>query len=343
MKTLYLFLAYVLCSTLICAQPVLQYPQNAPAIGDVVEIQFVDAEGLTPGASGPGVTWDYSGLTNTGEEGSISVIEPAAAPAGGSFPDANIVMDMNDTIFTYSMVDNTGLYYHGAQVTSGVMPVLFVYSDHRTYLEYPFTYNDAFSDTYRGVSSVMMTEIRLTATSEVIADAYGTLTIPSGTFNDVLRIKTMDTEIDSIFVKGTFISEVITERTQYHWFAPNSKSPLFSLEYSDCTGSLDTCSYYTTSVAGISDPVSQFISGLRVFPNPAIDRMEVSFETAGYLNGRISIVNHVGQLVISKEIPSHAMGTITEEFDVSALAPGIYFAHVNCSGEMQATAKFVIR
>ena len=343
MKKLYLILSSFVLSVTVMAQPTLQYPQNAPSIGDVMVIQFVDTEGLTAGANGPGVTWDYSELTNILSPGQIIVISPAAAPAGGDFPEASIVFNMNDTIYTYADADQGGLYYQGVQVTSGQIPVKFVYSDYRTYLEFPLAFNDVFTDTYKGVSSVLMTEVRLSATATTTADAYGTLILPSGTFNNVLRVKTEDTEIDSIFLKGMFISVTITNRTQYHWFATDSKGPLFSMEVSDCSGTSDTTCYYTMQGSGTNEMGLPFISNMSVYPNPAAEELQVEFVTDGSTTVRLSLVNQIGQEMLGRTIDAGVPGTIMETIDVRGLPAGLYFASLRCDCGKQLTRKFVIR
>ena len=343
MKKLYLSITGIFCALIMIAQPTLDYPQNAPAIGDIMAIQFVSCEGLTQGPAGPDVTWDFSELTNTWEPGLITVISPADAPAGNDFPDANIVMNMNDTIFTYAKTDATGIYYLGSQITTAMIPVLFKYSDIRTYLEFPFTYGDAFTDTYEGVSTAMMTEIRLSASSSVTADAYGTLLLPNGTFTNVLRTLTTDVEIDSIFVKGMFVSTMTTNRTQYHWFAPDSKGPLFSMEVSDCSGDCDTTCYYTMQESIIGEAPAGSISELSIFPNPADEYVVVELNSFANAEIAVSIVNQVGQLVQTRTLTASVQSRINEKFEISDLPPGIYFVNVNCDCGKQLTNKFVVR
>ncbi|MEE4258064.1 MAG: T9SS type A sorting domain-containing protein [Bacteroidales bacterium] len=343
MKKFYLSVCLVLCSIVLFAQPTLDYPQNAPEIGDIMEIQFVSPEGLSSGAAGPDATWDFSSLTNVWDPGQITVISPASAPSGNDFPDANIVLNMNDTIYTYAKTDETGFYYLGSQITTAQIPVLFIYSNIRTYLQFPFTYGDSFTDDYTGVSTAMMTEIRLTATSSVAADAYGTLILPTGTYSDVLRTLTIDNEIDSIFVNDIFVSTIVTNRTQYHWFAPNSKGPLFSMEISDCTGVCDTTCYYTMLEAGFQESPKETLTELSTYPNPADDHITVSFRKMQHNTVTISVVNQIGQVVIERGLPESKFGSVKERFDISSLPSGIYFANVCDKSGVQITEKFVIR
>ena len=343
MKKFYLFACCILFTMAIIAQPALQYPQNAPEVGDVMEIQFVSPDGLSHEPSGADVSWDFSQLINWGDLGQITAISPASAPAGNEFPTANVVMNMGDTIFTYALVEENGAYYLGSQATTGTYPTLFIYSDSRKYMEYPFTYNDVFSDTYKGVSIVSVAEVRLTATTSVLADSYGTLILPTGTFTDVLRTTTIDNEIDSIFIGGSFTSVVNVTRTQYAWYAPTSVGPLLSMEILDHSGELNTICYYTNAGTGINTPDINYISHFNIYPNPAEDNLFVEYKSSGNLPVTILIVNQVGQVMISSDIRGNASGLVTEKVDIRNLPAGIYFANISYNSNSQKTKKFVIR
>ena len=338
MKKFHLFACCFLFALAIIAQPGLQYPQNAPEVGDEMEIQFVSPLGISHLPIGPDVSWDFSQLNNMGNPGTVTAI----TPAGDEFPTANVVLSIGDSIFTYVMHDENAAYYLGIQMITGDYEALLIYSDTRKYLEYPFTYNDVFSDTYKGVSVVSVVEVRQSASSTVTADSYGTLTLPTGTFTDVLRITTVDNTIDSIFVGGFLTSVSSGTRTQYAWYGPLSSGPLFSMEIINESGEIDTACYYTTAEAGIRTYGNNPVTGMKIFPNPAEDYLFVEFETSDNRPITISIVNQVGQVMISKVLTVN-VGSITEKIDIRDLPSGIYFANISCNCIGQLTDKFIIR
>lgn len=332
----------MMISASLLAQPSIQYPQNAPKIGDITEIQFVSPTGLSFNSAGPNVTWDFSQLTEL-SGASISAIDPADAPAGNLFPQANIALKLNDSTYSYCLIDETGFFYLGAQLSFSGYPITMIYSDHRRYIRYPFDYLDTENDLYKGVSSMPPTEIRVTGDSEVIADAYGSLILPYGTYHDVLRLTTIDVEIDSIFAQNIFISEISVTRAQFHWYGQNSASPLFSIEIIEGAGPTDTVAYYATTGAGIADVTKGPISQLNIYPNPAEDHVMISFESSRNEVSTISIVNQLGQLMLSSKTPKNNIGTINESFDISSLPSGLYFVNISCSCGKQLTEKFVVR
>jgi len=127
MKKLYIIALCIFVTGSILAQPTLTYLENAPQIGDVSNIQSVSANGLSHEPVGPDVSWDFSQLNNL-TTGQITGIDSSTAPAGNEFPTANIAFNMNDTIFTYCLVNETGLYYLGSQMLSVQNP-LYVISE----------------------------------------------------------------------------------------------------------------------------------------------------------------------------------------------------------------------
>lgn len=342
MKKLLLITCCLLVSAAMLAQPTMQYPENAPVIGDISEIQCISPDGLSQLPVGPDVTWDFSQITPL-TSGTITAIDPTTAPDGNLFPSANIALNMNDSIYTFGLLESIGFFYIGAKMMIMNIPITMVYSDSRTFLRYPFTYLDSYTDSYKGISSVDFTEIRASGESTVLADAWGTLILPIGTFNNVLRIVTVDVEVDSIFVNNIFTKETSSARFQYIWYAPTSTSPLFSMEILQSIAGTDTTAFYSTTNSGIGDDLQDQISQLRVYPNPAERHITITFETSPNAEATISIVSQLGQVVISKTVNAKVGGSVNENIDISTLPSGIYFANISCDCNNQLTEKFVIR
>jgi hypothetical protein len=342
MKKINSLIVFAILAMALQSQPILDYPQNAPEAGTVAELQFVETAGLTYEPDGPGVSWDFSQLVNT-RTAQVTAIDPSLAPAGNQFPDANLALNMNDTVYTYTLIDENGFYYLGTQLAAGMYPYVMVYSDSRQFLAYPFTYNDSFFDTYKGVSIVLVAEVRMSAASNVLSDAYGTLTLPTGTYTDVLRIRIEDEEIDSIFVKGVLTSVETTFRTQYLWYAPQSKTPLLSYETVEVAGMTDTVCFYTTTGAGMNEDMQSGLYGLNIYPNPAGDFLMVESGTSGPSKVLISLVNQLGQTMLSKECDQRRAGLFTERIDIGSFPAGIYFVRASNAAGEALTQKFMVR
>ena len=341
MKKLLLLAVLSAFATASFSQPSLQYPQNAPEIGDITEIQFVSPQGLSPMPMGPNVSWDFSQLNNIGAPGEISVISPASAPSGNEFPEANIVLKMNDTIFTYAKVDENRVEYLGTKASFFGFDALVVFSDYKKQMDYPFPFGAAYTDTYAGTSSVATAEIKLDASTAVLYDAYGAIILPNGTFENVIRTKSTDIEVDSIIVAGFLVKTVSVIRDRYCWYTQDGFNPIFSMEIQDVNGMIDTVCYYTTSVAGVSDKGTLALSGLNTYPNPAKEHLNISFNSICSGPVRITVVNQLGNIMMEDQLKTNSLGLIKEELDISRLPAGVYFISIDCSRQHQLTSKFI--
>jgi hypothetical protein len=92
----------------------------------------------------------------------------------------------------------------------------------------------------------------------------------------------------------------------------------------------------TDIMTGMKEPEAQ--AYFTVFPNPAGEKIEVAMKKE-LQNGSVHLFNATGQLIGSKEfsMPAEKAG-----FDVSSLAPGIYFVQVISASFVQEQ-KIIIR
>ena len=80
--------------------------------------------------------------------------------------------------------------------------------------------------------------------------------------------------------------------------------------------------------------------GLSIMPNPATDNVMVSVSLLERNNGRLVLMNSLGQVVRSEDLRG-AIGRSTRTWDLSGLAPGVYV--VELQGEQVLTEKLVVR
>ncbi len=343
MKKLYLFILIAACFTFaLQAQPTLDYPANAPQIGNIFEMQIVEAENLTPGPDGAGVTWDFSVLTNT-DFMQVEAIEPSATGYGGDFPEANIAFDHQQGIYSFGIVNSTGFYDVGMVADTNGEALLIHYTDSRQCKSYPFTYNDSFTDTYYAEFTMVKVDITINGTMTVTGDAYGTLIIPTGTFNNVLRIKTITTQVDSFFMGLLFLYADIINMEDYAWYAANSKISIFNLNINDINGVISKSAYYSEGGSSIEDLNQGLVSDFRVYPNPASDHININFELAEASDIRLSIFNQLGQQVWVMNKVYDLSGTQSENIEIGQLPRGIYYLYLSGKDQHSASSKLLIR
>jgi len=200
------------------------------SIGDTVQQITADVGNRTPGPSGPNQTWDFSTLTDNGEANpAIMAVTPASTPYATQYPGTNFVLmeqpDGNDN-FSYYQLNEQEFTLYGVAGLSDDGEVVVIYDDREEHIHFPFSYNDKVNDTFHATYSSNGISFERNGTSEVEADAYGTLVLPQGTFHDVLRFKTVQEMTD---VGAGFTIETKVE--SYSWMAKGMKWPLLVFSF----------------------------------------------------------------------------------------------------------------
>ena len=174
-------------------------------------------------------------------------------------------------------------------------------------------------------------------------DGWGTLITPYGTF-EVLRLKSEVTQFDSIYVDSLGIGlPIYREYTEYRWLGKEQKIPLLQIT-SSLGGAIVT---YIDSVRFNPSTInnnSYFDSEeVKIFPNPAHNLINISFELLSNSDIEIEIYDMAGIKVADKTTLSHTPGTVTIKMNLRKfnLSNGIYFIKI-ISANQQTTKKVIL-
>ena len=96
--------------------------------------------------------------------------------------------------FIYSLMDNTGYYVLREEAGGTVIN----YSNSKQMYKFPLAMNETLSDTFNGTATVSGYSLTRSGSTNGTVDGYGTLITPSGTYTNVLRIKTNQTSTDNL-------------------------------------------------------------------------------------------------------------------------------------------------
>ena len=99
---------------------------------------------------------------------------------------------------------------------------------------------------------------------EIKADGYGTLTLPNGTFNNVLRVKMHQVEWDTLIQFGSITK---FETFTYLWFDVQHSAALLKVNYVHSDIQSKSVSYLVNQMVGMEDAGSSM--DFQVFPNPS--------------------------------------------------------------------------
>jgi len=266
-----------------------------------------DLTNLDPGTPGADKTWDFSTIQTT-LYGITENVLASAAPHNALFASATHASHHRGTageIWSYYK-SAPGKYEELGLVYVTIITVN-MSADPKTYLELPYTYNKVITDTYRingGISN--------TFTSTY--DSYGTLKLPFGTFNNVIRQKN---------VEGTSVN--------YTYFNTN---PVYAI----CTISENESSITMSKRIGdlaVNDNSSKTV--FSVAPNPTSGLLQLQFDAFVNDSISISVSDLMGKTIFSKnENPDKNIF-----LNLESLEPGIYFIKASDKNSQSSTIKFI--
>ncbi|NDV69439.1 BACON domain-containing protein [Dysgonomonas sp. 25] len=213
---------------------------NAPRIGDILrkkQVNYVD-----PGNAGENVTWNFSSLTVTNNDYKI---EYSAAPTQLNYNDPYIptyIMGYDKFDITepeanslFICTEYYTMYYF--QIKNNLLNALghenpvtkLQYNPRMISDKYPTYYNDTYKYDYETNGYYSGTEkIETEGYKEMKADGYGTIVLPSGTYNNALRIKYVQRIEEEIF-NGVSYVDYIREYTTYKWYVKGYRYPVLEI------------------------------------------------------------------------------------------------------------------
>jgi hypothetical protein len=304
MKKKYFISFVILFSSLtLIAQPQLN-STDFPAVYSS-NIYTADISSLTSvGNAGANQSWDFSGVPLT-LDGTISVVPANTTPYFANFPSANYCWRTTSngntyTEYEYHTLTSTNFTTIGSASASGVS----ILSNPNTIFTFPFVFNTTVNDVYQYQLGSPITSIST-------YDAYGTLITPFGTFTNVIRKKTI--ESNDAF-------------TYYTWFTTNPRAVLMD----GAISAGDAYLYiYDNAPLATSDFQEQNLVG--IYPNPADNVLNLMVDSSITIE-KITILDFTGKIIKTS-------GGL-EQIDISNLSSGLYFIKSYCGNKI-ITNKFV--
>ncbi|UPT67811.1 MAG: T9SS type A sorting domain-containing protein [Sphingobacteriales bacterium JAD_PAG50586_3] len=271
------------------------------------------APSFTVPSGGANQTWNYSNLT-TGTTLPVNLMPPAQLPAP-----YNTGYPAGTTQATYNDVngDDQVMYMKKTSSSYGILGlsasgVTLEYSPQLLEASFPMNLGD--SDTEDCVITVNGTDID--ATQTVTYMGYGTLTTPTGTYQNCILIRG-DQEYD--LNPGTIAST-------YTWYKPGFA---FLLRAAAGNGG-STISYANSTIPTSVDENGVAVS-IDAFPNPATDVLFVSSPLAKY---SLKVYSATGALVAEEDVDNSDKKAYA--VDLNSLSPGMYLLNVNANGATTA-------
>lgn len=232
-------------STLVSAQPVLQSGDISYVPGEA----FVEhtCPWIDPGPGGADQVWNFGALdcpntwTNTW-------IAPFAT-MNEDWPTTTVVWNSQSRFEMYEASTDA---FRALGFSEGITLTSARYDDPSDEIRYPFTYGDSYTDTWNGWNYFPdgtggQDSSAVSGTLAVEADGHGTLILPFGTIEDVLRIHKVRQ-----FPGGTGTTTV----EEYRYYAVGTHHPWFHTYRSSNSGSptvVERARYLAQTGAGVDE------------------------------------------------------------------------------------------
>lgn len=277
---------------------------------------------LSTGNGGANVTWDFHTLVATSQS-SGSFVTCSSTPECDSFPGSNLAApNPGGPGYEYYSRDSSGFFDNGGYGSAGA-----TYDSNWLVMQYPFTYNTTFTNTpfvrYTGSGMDGLYEY---GTRTCTCDGYGTLILPSGTYQNALRAHWVEYMTDSA-VNTTGPTEITHGQfDSYYWYAPDFHSTLLIISYSTNTfiTTPDTAVYYFTRFpAGVSTVANQQNS-LNIYPNPTTGAFNIQFSLSERKPITITLYDMLGRQVATIANSDYEAGDHNISYNTSGLSKGVY-------------------
>ena len=276
----------------------------------------IETPGIDLSMDGENQVWEASKLSGSYTYTHMeSYITPNETSFSEKFPESNVASATPFNSFKFYEETQTELKQLGAG-DEGFSTTTF--SDPKTILQFPMEFGDSFVDEFEFIITYDEGYSPWTGlgTIEVTADAYGDLNLPYGTIENTIRVKTVETGIESNEDYG----DIPFSNTFYSWYDLEYGSQIAVYEEIDGGFSPQIIFMYISEKDYTAIKEQGEISALTVYPNPVSDSFQISGAESG---SDYKLINQQGQEVLS--------GTLSgeERIYTTEFSTGIYFLEIS--------------
>ena len=290
-----------------------------------------------PGPAGTNVQFNYWDMLapSTGTQ-NISYLAPLTSGASLLIPSATLLSTDGGSDTLFWQVTASGLEMVGSRTAlEGTLE----FNDPSLELKLPCTYGTSWSDPTGDTYTVSSFPVTRTGTVTGVADAYGTLHMPQGvTLPGVLRVHVRRSIVDASAIATTDrISNI------YYYYLETQAHPVVKLveDSARINGGNWAVTRRQHSVGnpaqvGMNEAVDSDIS-FTVFPNPASDLINLSFDMGSLAARRLQVLDELGRIVMDETITSDK-----PSFSTRGLAAGPYTLRLLAADGVLGTSRLVV-
>ncbi|MEM8909978.1 MAG: T9SS type A sorting domain-containing protein, partial [Bacteroidota bacterium] len=328
MKKFLLLSLFGLCfaNLTVWAQPTID-DAIIPAPGDSIPLVVCQPIDFQVNAIGPNQTWDFSNLTPdpVNPDYHFKYIEPSETPYIDRYPDADIVAVNADGQWAYYTYDGTTLLIIGVVAPDQMLGDGFGdYIDPEVEEIFPIAFNNTWFDEFDGTNFIGGFSSDFTGMVDGVVEGYGTLILPNGTFQNVLRIR----EERESQIAGAPVTNV---STLYRYLSADQQLWLLSME-SFPSGPPIIHYNKNPEVISSTQQVSNQSFNIQLVPNPISAGHAFQVIAPEQTIRELQLLNALGQK-ISQPVSIRSVNSESTEVSLPAdLWPGIYLLHGQVDG-----------
>jgi len=276
---------------------------------------------------GADVTWNFSdSLTPAGKLTTVHYLPPDSLPLSSTaFLLCNLGNTKNYADYNYFNKNSASIQYYGSRyVPPSGNAYVYYYGNPLKLLQLPFAYSDNFTDYFTaGFPSIPGLSVTRRGTIQATADAYGTAVMPGNQiYTNVLRVKNQIFLTDSDYNAGR---DSIND-LYYDYYQGQRTFPLLQMgkriTYTSLSQTYRTLRYiYIRTGQALSAPIKNISSEtVRIFPNPADDRLQINISSDAAEGSYYELLNMQGTTIVR----GSAQPGNTQSIDLGALPSGLY-------------------
>lgn len=338
MKKIYLSIITLTCSGYLAGQPIIE--------SDVFNIGLtstrVISEYQPQPEGGAGVTWDFSDLTSN-QELSLELEAPDDIPGFDLVPNATHGISSPSTgEFIFYEINESAMRTLLVKLVPPQQDLELLFDPPRINYIFPLEYNNTYSEPYAratdlGNNITNIEEGTITGT----VDGYGTLILPDGTYENVLRVVLESTGTVNVVVGADTIQALDVESTTHSYI--NSENPLGLLifESGSVGANFFNLGFYQKAAPVSTSDEEKLTSGVNIYPNPASDRTTIEFELRNPAEVSITLHSIDGRMVKNLGKNSLLTGKHRTEMYAGDLPVGMYVLQIS-NGAIRESQKLMI-
>ena len=289
-------------------------------------------------------TWNYTTEFANVYGESTSFVAPSSGAGASNFPGATLAAAQpNGTDWVYFEGNTNGFYVDGVYMNFQGSMAAIDFSPNALVMATPSTYGYnnntvSYATTTLTVSGATY-QLRHKGDRTVTADAFGSLTTPTGTYPNTLRVKTYDVNTDSVFIdvfgSWSFFTMFADSGTTYTWYQNTPDAQLMEIEL-DGNNVVTKAKYLQSFSNGVAQ-VEKAEAKLSVYPNPVSEGARLTYENKSPGTVTLQMFDMNGRLVadLLKQDQSAGSQHIYLNTSVLRLPQGMYFLRLRNSEGIQ--------